>query len=373
MWGVGCLLWALHLAVIVVLDLRATNFFASNVLHLNSYYLCGTLIGVGAIMLLRPNDSYKNSDLMRERLVHMITYSTTSIVTIILFSGTEIEEGVIILLSVLLVIEMMLLLISFLKNYRNTVAKLDNIYVEEAKESIIGMKRAIWIAYFCVITTPFSLYAPEWAISLYALVTIPCVFLLYLSFQNFRQYLIILSEIENTPVLIRVEHPVIIRENTPRVIRIDSPAPAQKSREQAYIEDVEKSLDEEKQKKRRTRLKEDIEIWIESRGFTDKNLTIIDLSKALNTNRTYLTEFINTEYQQTFREWMIELRIGYAKQLLTSNPHITVTEVATEIGYSSASYFAKRFTESTNMTPKQWQVIAAKQARKRVFAGHKSN
>ena len=67
--------------------------------------------------------------------------------------------------------------------------------------------------------------------------------------------------------------------------------------------------------------------WLESRQYTTQGLNVAQVAEALNTNRTYLYEFIKYKYDISFREWINNLRIEYAKQRMVHNPNETVSEI----------------------------------------------
>lgn len=56
----------------------------------------------------------------------------------------------------------------------------------------------------------------------------------------------------------------------------------------------------------------------------------------------------------SFREWINELRLEYAKELMKNNPELAMREVARLAGYLSLSYFTKTFKEAEGVTPGRW-------------------
>lgn len=108
-----------------------------------------------------------------------------------------------------------------------------------------------------------------------------------------------------------------------------------------------------------TLIGERLEKWIAENGFTKNGLTIIDLAKTVCTNRTYVSSYINNHYKMSFREWINELRLGYAKRLLVENQDMTISDVAQAAGYMSLSYFTKTFNLSEGITPGKWRKLQA--------------
>lgn len=79
----------------------------------------------------------------------------------------------------------------------------------------------------------------------------------------------------------------------------------------------------------------------------------------LQTNRTYLSEYIKTTYGTSFRDWITGLRINYAKRLLTQCPKLTVTDISERSGFMSPSHFIRLFKEKTGCTPVRWRKTEA--------------
>ena len=98
-----------------------------------------------------------------------------------------------------------------------------------------------------------------------------------------------------------------------------------------------------------------LEEWIAADGYTRPGLTITDVANDLLTNRTYLSGYINTTYDTTFREWITRLRIEYAKRLLLGSPELTVQDVSERSGFQSTSHFIRIFKERTACPPAKWR------------------
>lgn len=63
-------------------------------------------------------------------------------------------------------------------------------------------------------------------------------------------------------------------------------------------------------------LGEKVNAWIENQGYTAPALTIQQLAVELGTNRAYLSDYVNSKYSLSFRNWIAQLRIDYSKRLL---------------------------------------------------------
>jgi AraC-like DNA-binding protein len=102
-------------------------------------------------------------------------------------------------------------------------------------------------------------------------------------------------------------------------------------------------------------LEKNIGKWIAEKNYTCQGITIEDVARDLNTNRTYLSNYINIHFNCTFKEWIHSLRIAMAKQLLLSQPDIAVYEVGEQTGYADKSHFSRIFMRYTGVTPTQWR------------------
>ena len=100
---------------------------------------------------------------------------------------------------------------------------------------------------------------------------------------------------------------------------------------------------------------EKIKEWVGKDGYVRPGLTIKELSDILHTNRTYLSEYIKTTYNMSFRDWIIGLRIEYAKRLLVQYQALTVADVAEKSGFQSSSHFIRLFKENAGCTPVKWR------------------
>lgn len=99
-----------------------------------------------------------------------------------------------------------------------------------------------------------------------------------------------------------------------------------------------------------------LEAWLEQdKPYLNPDFQLIDLRKVLPLNRTYLSQFINTEYGCSFYQWVNGLRISEAKRLMTEQPELKMQDVAKRCGFSSRSVFTQVFTRETGVTPSEWK------------------
>lgn len=82
----------------------------------------------------------------------------------------------------------------------------------------------------------------------------------------------------------------------------------------------------------------------------DQPLTIKELSRKVAMNECYLKKGFKTLFGKTINEYQQHLRITKAKELLQIKNQ-TVSEVASQLGYSSISHFSTAFKKATGLKP----------------------
>ena len=64
------------------------------------------------------------------------------------------------------------------------------------------------------------------------------------------------------------------------------------------------------------------------------------------------------ETGQTFKEYLTELRIQKAKELLRSTPE-RATDIAYQVGYNDPHYFSAAFKKKTGLSPTEYRQKAS--------------
>ena len=88
--------------------------------------------------------------------------------------------------------------------------------------------------------------------------------------------------------------------------------------------------------------------------FSEKQYTLNELAKELDTNSTYLSKIINTYKHVNFANYMNNLRIDFAIDQLTKNKALrsyTVEAIALEMGFKKAQSFSTAFHKKTGIYP----------------------
>ena len=89
-------------------------------------------------------------------------------------------------------------------------------------------------------------------------------------------------------------------------------------------------------------------------GFLDSNVTLINLSKELNTNPSYLSKIINKYKKQKFSSYLNDLRINYVLTRLKTDKKLslyTIKAISDETGFSNSQSFTNAFYKKTGVYP----------------------
>ena len=103
------------------------------------------------------------------------------------------------------------------------------------------------------------------------------------------------------------------------------------------------------------------QVMEERQLYLNKNLTLADLALALNTNRTYVSNYLSQVRGQTFYDYVNQMRIERISiPMLKEHPEYTLEYVAEKSGFASISTFRRAFIKLTGQTPRQYALEANK-------------
>lgn len=105
-----------------------------------------------------------------------------------------------------------------------------------------------------------------------------------------------------------------------------------------------------------------LELFENQKIYKQSDLKINQVSVILQTNRTYVSGLINTEFKCSFNEFVNRYRVAEAKELLQekNQANYTLDYVSDEAGFGSLSSFIRIFREMEGITPGRYK---AKHAR----------
>jgi AraC-like DNA-binding protein len=100
-----------------------------------------------------------------------------------------------------------------------------------------------------------------------------------------------------------------------------------------------------------------IELFLHEKVYKNPDLKITQISEMLNTNRTYISKLINTEFSCTFSEFVNRYRVKEAKQLLCeeSSKNYSLDYIAEKSGFGSMVNFMRVFRDIEGTTPGKYR------------------
>lgn len=88
--------------------------------------------------------------------------------------------------------------------------------------------------------------------------------------------------------------------------------------------------------------------------FNNSDFSIAELSRLCGISEAYFRRIFLNKYGVSPKEYVINLRVNYAMQLLETGD-FSVSEVASLCGYSEPCHFSREFTKRTGQTPSQYR------------------
>ena len=85
-----------------------------------------------------------------------------------------------------------------------------------------------------------------------------------------------------------------------------------------------------------------------------RKIKLTDISNELHVNPTYFSALFSQEMGRPFTDYILELRIGKAKDLLR-NTNMDIVDISGASGFENQSYFTKIFRKRTGQTPRQYR------------------
>lgn len=200
---------------------------------------------------------------------------------------------------------------------RNTVSKLDNFFSEETAKRLQWTKSAFLLLYLAGLCSFLSLFLNTWFGIFFTLLY--TFYYLYFCI-HYLNYVTLFLDME----------------------------PAFQLPEETIVKDrsVNKTFEQ---------LELAINNWEKQKFYAEPGITIEQVAMQLRTNRNYLSTHMNVYRKITFKEWINQLRIDEAKELLRSNPDMPVSQIGTMVGLPDKSNFGRQFSKLTGKSPMAWR------------------
>ena len=97
------------------------------------------------------------------------------------------------------------------------------------------------------------------------------------------------------------------------------------------------------------------DVMVKQQGFLDPAMTIDEISRRLNSNRTYVSKLVNIYQGMPFRDYLNKMRIDYSKRLMTDEPDAALDYISAKSGFQSSTQFIRKFKELEGLTPTAWK------------------
>jgi two-component system, response regulator YesN len=91
------------------------------------------------------------------------------------------------------------------------------------------------------------------------------------------------------------------------------------------------------------------------RHFTNPNLMLDEVAAQVNLSPSHFSVIFSQETCQTFKEYLTEIRIRKAKELLRTTSQ-GATEISYQIGYNDPHYFSYVFKKNTGLSPTEFRL-----------------
>lgn len=83
-------------------------------------------------------------------------------------------------------------------------------------------------------------------------------------------------------------------------------------------------------------------------------ITVEDVSREVALSPYYLIRVFKDTYNQTPYQYLVDLRIAKAKELLR-NSDLSITDICASVGYNSLGSFSTLFRKSTGVSPRAYR------------------
>ena len=302
---------------------RLKDVNATILMNLDTYFLCYWLFSSALLTLL--NKRYITRTLLLQHLAMWIAFTALAAAIVIWVPKGDAQHIGIVALATWLVIYGTFLSVRMLRTY----AKAVKMFRDNHSDDIGAYIR--WLSIFTIWAIVFGVscglltFLPDRYVFLWVLSAIPFYVYLFCSYQN---YMLAFETVESA-----IEDDLTMEQYD------ELNTPANSFTVPTYHADLERRINE----------------WIEQEGFCQPGLTLKDLSDQLCTNRTYLSEYINTVHHVNFRDWITDLRIEFAKRRMKECPQQKMFEISESSGFTSLSHFTKIFSEKEGCTPARWR------------------
>lgn len=326
--GTALLILSANYFVHTFSTLRLRDVNATILMNLSTYFLCYWLFSSAMMTLL------DNGYVTRRRFICHISmwlgFSALSSIVLFTPNSANFRSWCIAALAAWLVIYGMSLSVRLLRTYSRAIRMFENTYSDDIGSYIRWLSVFTYWAIGFGVSCGLLTFLPDEYVFLWILSSIPFYIYLYCSYQN---YILFYEKVESA---FREEYDLQELGAYDMNTQVNS---KEEEDQPTYRQDISKRIDE----------------WIDSEGYRRSGITLNDLSVILGTNRTYLSQYIKSVYGMTFRDWISDLRIEYAKRLMLQQPQLRIVDISESSGFLSLSHFTHTFTSKEGCSPSKWR------------------
>ena len=324
--GTALLMLAANYAVHLFFAIRLKDLSATILMNLVTYFACYWLFS-SAMMTLLDNRYITR----RRQLTHLamwVIYLASAGVVLLCFHDTQLQTWGTIALAIWLIGYGLFLSIRLFRTYYRSIRMVTNTHSDDIEAYIrwlsIFTYWAIGFGVGCSVLT----FLPDAYVFIWILSSIPFYIYLYCCYQN---YMLFYEQVESA-----FQEDIELGE-------MDNSLPMDEASMNevvpAYHQEIERRIME----------------WIDAEGFRKQGITLNELALLLCTNRTYLSAYIHSVYQVSFRDWITDLRIEYAKRTMRQQPQLKIQEISEQSGFLSFSHFIRTFNDKEGCSPARWR------------------
>lgn len=95
-----------------------------------------------------------------------------------------------------------------------------------------------------------------------------------------------------------------------------------------------------------------------SQQYNNEQVSLKTISAHVRISPSHLSKIFSQETGQTITEYLTQMRIGKAKELLKTTSNKTF-EIAFKVGYNDPHYFSNIFKKTTGFTPKEYRTLGS--------------
>ncbi len=114
-------------------------------------------------------------------------------------------------------------------------------------------------------------------------------------------------------------------------------------------------LNEKDNLSKQDRLSKEIMAYIEE-NYSDPELSLESLARAFYISQNHVSRVLKSKIGKSYKEYLNDIRISQAKHLLKTTP-MTISNIASKVGYTDIRAFNRLFKKYTNHTPNEYRLM----------------